>query len=100
MHSRHVLIGDFNIGLKSDCQGSTLTFSDKFNEFFDTYGWKDLWRSRNEATEYSWYSAAGNGFRIDHAIGSPDLLPVQDCKYSHREREEKLSDHSMLLLQI
>lgn len=40
-------------------------------------------------------------FRLDHAFVSPALASkVSACTYDHTVRETKLSDHSMLLLDI
>jgi exodeoxyribonuclease-3 len=99
-----VLIGDFNIGLAADCEGKMLSCSAKFGELLDgNCGWTDVWRSQNKKAEYTWYSPKGNGFRIDHAIASPALLPYVPkggCRYSHDEREAGISDHSILLLDV
>jgi exonuclease III len=70
-------------------------------------GWIDLWRTFNtNGTEYTWYSRLkggepGNGFRLDHAFASPVLATrVRACRYSHNEREQRTSDHSILLVDI
>jgi len=43
----------------------------------------------------------GNGFRLDHAFATPSLLPrVPGCRYSHREREAGISDHSIVVVEI
>jgi exonuclease III len=40
-------------------------------------------------------------WRIDHAFVSPPLADaVRSCRYSHAEREQGLSDHSMLINEI
>ena len=39
--------------------------------------------------------------RLDHAFATPALLPrITACRYSHAEREAKVSDHSALILEI
>src|ERR1035441_6171285 len=70
-------------------------------------GWIDVWRHfHGDATEYTWYSlpkggAPANGFRLDHAFATPSLLPrVTACRYSHAEREQKISDHSPMILEF
>jgi hypothetical protein len=51
--------------------------------------------------EGTWFSRAGTPFRIDHAFVCLSFLPrVRACRYSHAEREEGISDHSMLVLKI
>jgi exonuclease III len=43
----------------------------------------------------------GESFRIDHALASPGLLPgIRDCRYSHDERDDGVSDHSSLLVDV
>jgi exonuclease III len=69
-------------------------------------GFVDLWRARNEETEHTWFSfgrggVALNGFRIDHAMASASLAgEATGCYYSHAEREQRLSDHSALLVEF
>jgi exonuclease III len=51
-------------------------------------GFRDLDRRHYpDAREFSWYSAAGNGYRIDRAFGSERLaMHVVGVHYSHDER--------------
>jgi exonuclease III len=66
-------------------------------------GWIDAWRSRfPEAREFTWLSPGyKNGFRLDHAFVSPSLNKrVTEVCYSHREREEKITDHSVMLIEL
>ena len=51
--------------------------------------------------EYSWYSNAGNGFRIDHFFVSKNLKNnLTKCYYKHNCRENNISDHSLMSLDI
>ena len=51
--------------------------------------------------EYSWFSHQGNGYRYDHTYLSESLLPiVKNCYYIHEWREEGLSDHSSMVLEL
>jgi hypothetical protein len=52
--------------------------------------------------EYTYtFPRTGQAYRIDHALASPSLLPrIRDCRYSHRERDDGVSDHSLLLVEI
>ena len=60
----------------------------------------DLWRENNSRTEYTWYSPK-NGFRIDHALASKNVaLLTTHCWYDHTPRENKHSDHSILLVDL
>jgi exonuclease III len=63
----------------------------------------DAWRARNgKAREFSWISPrSGHGFRYDHALLSPPLnQQVRAVRYLHQLREEGLSDHSGLVLEL
>jgi exodeoxyribonuclease III len=63
---------------------------------------KEAWRTLNgDQREYSWISNRHHGFRIDHAFPSPALLPrLIGAKYSHTERQQKISDHSLLIVEL
>lgn len=97
-----VLIGDFNCGIPFiDSDTKTFYASHLFQQLLSA-GWIDSWRSRHtDAREFSWVSSRGNGFRYDHALGSGALdKHIIDVRYDHRARQQKVSDHSMLLLDI
>jgi len=60
----------------------------------------DAWRKfHGDKKEYTWFSNKGNGFRIDHVFAN-DLMCalLTSATYSHIERENKVSDHSALLV--
>jgi len=103
-----VFIGDFNTGAHYiDEAGATFHCAEHFGRMTDDLRWIDLWRAFNgNAIEYSWYSkrkggADRNGFRLDHAFGSPALWPrVVNCRYSHGERKAGTSDHCVLVVEI
>lgn len=97
-----LIIGDLNTGLPADAQGTPFTLSGSFAQL-STLGWVDLWRDfhAGRPTEFTWYSTAGNGFRVDHAFASPALRPhVREARYSHAERLTSASDHSILTVDI
>ena len=63
--------------------------------------WFDTWRLFNTITEYSWYSTANNWFRIDYIFTTKSLKNKFKWVYfSHKERELKYSDHSILISEI
>jgi exonuclease III len=102
LQKRTMLIGDFNTGIHYlDEQGATFHHADKF-EALQSQGWVDAWRCRNQAArEFSWFSERGNGFRIDHALASPTLAPgIATIRYSHVERDLRVSDHSILCVEF
>ena len=70
---RALIVGDFNTGLPIDAEGTPFVYSEKMAELLDI-GWIDAWRQRNpEGKEYTWYSNANKGFRLDYAFASPKM---------------------------
>jgi exodeoxyribonuclease-3 len=107
LHEPFLFVGDFNTGAhRLDEQGKTFICADHFGRLSEI-GWTDVWRHYNpDCTEWTWYSKLkggdrGNGFRLDHAFATPILVPrIKQCWYSHGEREEGASDHSMVIVEI
>lgn len=98
----YLLAGAWNTGAHGlDESGKTFVCAEHFGRL-SQLGWIDLWRRHNPGrTEWTWYSTHRNGFRVDHAFASPALAArVIACRYSHVEREAKISDHSLLLLEL
>ncbi len=97
---RAVIMGDLNTGLEQDSEGLAFWGQEHLQALLDL-GWRDVWREYHQVgREYSWYSSAGKGMRTDHALVSPHIRHPLWAKYSHRERESGLSDHSILILDI
>lgn len=95
-----IIAGDMNTGRHHiDETGKSFFQSRRFENLIQS-GMIDAWRFiHGDSREYSWYSNKGNGFRIDHFFisdFSKDL--VQDCYYRHEVRENKISDHSQMIL--
>ena len=66
-------------------------------------GWHDAWRERHpEAREFTWISTRkSNGFRYDHALASKVLNEkILNVQYDHLAREDKASDHSLMIVDI
>lgn len=105
--SRTVVVGDFNTGESvRDARSKRFFCSDHFATV-KSHGYVDAWRHvHGDAREYSWYSRipaidARNGFRLDHALVSPSLVPhIADARYVHSARMAKISDHSPLILEL
>ena len=100
----YVVLGDWNTGdhpADKSRPGRPFKFTDEYRLMAEA-GFVEAWRHHHpEEREYSWYRHDGSGFRIDHAFVSPPLLPrVTDCRYSHDERLDGASDHSLLILDI
>ena len=102
LDEKSMLLGDFNTGRHFlDEVGRSFYCAEYFDKL-EELGWIDAWRSRNEnAREFSWYSNAGNGFRIDHTFVSPRLNnDVRRVFYDHCVREADLSDHSAMIVDV
>jgi exonuclease III len=110
-----IICGDFNTGLPYvDEMGKTLKCSTQMSQMLHSQ-WTDLWRMTHpHDREASWWSNTGNGFRLDHAFGSPESVSrsrraeyvtlVDDQCVAHESRNhvgcerKPLSDHSMLIV--
>jgi exonuclease III len=100
----YVLIGDFNTGdfpMDKENPGRPFSCTPEYRQMSEL-GMVEAWRALNgELREYSWRSNQGAEFRIDHAFVSPSLRArLVAARYSHREREAKISDHSVLIVQF
>ncbi|MDC1352340.1 hypothetical protein N8265_10440 [Oceanospirillaceae bacterium] len=100
--SNILAIGDFNTGSNTlDTEAAKFHCADEFLSLANRT-LTDLWRAHNgEVTqEYSWYSNAGNGFRIDHALAGKHVTDqCVNCYYDHSTREI-LTDHSALIVEL
>jgi exodeoxyribonuclease III len=86
-----MLLGDFNTGCRYWDEGRMdLSLVEEFGKLLGC-GWTDVWRTTNRGVrEWSWVEPWGRhvGYRLDHALVSPPLLPrVTAVRYSHAERE-------------
>lgn len=97
-------LGDFNTGnnLLDKTEGGTKFFCADYFDNAHLSGMIDIWRMKNGTLrEYTWFSRAGNGFRVDHAFGNEALKGyVQRCYYDHRIREQGISDHTTLIVEL
>lgn len=99
---RVVLIGDFNTGLEIDAQGTPFVYGEYMEQLL-ALGWVDAWREVHgpDAREFTWYSNAGNGFRLDYVFLSPPLShAIRGAEHLHHARESGLSDHAPLLVTL
>ncbi len=98
---RTMIIGDFNTGLTEDAEGTPFALPEKMQEL-RSIGYVDAWRSLHRLERgYTWWSTAGNGFRLDYAYLSPSLAShLSDARHSHRERLEGYSDHSSIIITL
>jgi exonuclease III len=97
---RSVVIGDFNTGRRHvDAPGACFA-CERLLGMFCSIGYRDAFRLKHPgAREYSWESHFGGAFRIDGAFVSPLLWSyVVEAGYSHAERRDRTSDHSLFRL--
>lgn len=106
LNGRWLLLGDLNAGERGvDTPDSPLFSHEHFGELM-SLGVVDLWRHRHgsDTREFTWEATRGDRafrYRIDHAIGSPEMVPhITDCHYDHGPRERRLSDHSALVVEL
>ena len=97
-----IIIGDFNTGIsRCDLEGRSHFYCEKEFQMLSQNILKDGYRSMHpDGRDYSWYSAIGNGFRIDHVLCSPDIVKrIKSVAYDHSTRQA-VSDHSALLVEL
>lgn len=98
-----LFIGDFNTGndLLDRTGGTAFTAAKQFDDF-GKGRFCDVWRTKYpEGREYTWYSKAKNGFRLDHVFATQSILDrIARCEYLHDTREREISDHSALRIEI
>jgi exonuclease III len=101
------MLGDFNAGASGvDADGYRFRAGKAFTSLV-AVGLVDLWRRQHgDAREHTWFShpgpaGPGRGFRIDHAFASPAVADrMTGCRYDHEVRERRLSDHSLLVVDL
>lgn len=97
---------DFNSGSPgADTPGPAL-FSSRYFDALMGVGYQDLWRRMNgpEARQYTWESKRKDQifpFPLDHAFGSEAVANrTVGCSYDHEVRQAKLSDHSLMTIEL
>jgi exodeoxyribonuclease-3 len=99
-----IAIGDLNV-LEPIHRPHYNVFRDWEYRFYDEFvvrGFVDAYRLKHPAnTEYSWVDYEGRGYRFDHAFVSTSAADaVRHCDYDHSPREQGLSDHSALIIEL
>lgn len=102
-----LIIGDLNTGSNSlDLEPGASTFhcENDFISLSDEHELSDMWRLQHgkNAREWTWRSTR-NGFRIDHAFVNRALLaafPNWRCVYDHSPREQRITDHSAIVVNL
>ena len=101
-NARTIILGDFNTGLDADTENERFLHSPQFQALLDL-GWIDCYRAvHGDRREYSWYSPNGNnGYRLDHCFLSASLgSKLVGAKFDHDVRTARLSDHSLLTVDL
>ncbi len=72
------------------------------HEALEEIGFVDSWRALYpKGRDYTWYSPAGNGFRLDYIWTSPSLAPlVRRVWHDHEVRLALYSDHSTVVADL
>ena len=103
LKTKALIIGDMNCGIPHiDSDSKTFLATQYYQDLLHT-GWVDAWRSRHkDAHEFSWVSPrTGNRFRYDQILASPNLDGrISSVSYDHKVRENKYSDHSLILVEL
>jgi hypothetical protein len=65
-------------------------------------GLQDLWMSPNHSSEeITFRSRSGNAARVDLALGTPSVHDARfRCEYDHLVREQLISDHSLIRVDL
>lgn len=102
MGERTLVLGDLNAGRDGDLHALKLDGQESLGKLW-TWGYRDLFRKENTGrAQFSWLTPdRQGGGRIDHAIASAPLAAVESSvRYSHAERDLRISDHSVLLVDL
>ncbi len=98
-----LIIGDLNCGIPfEDSETKSFEHTFLFQQLLRD-GWIDAWRSRNpKKREFTWVSTKQkNGFRYDHALASTRFNDaITEIRYDHEVRLNKVSDHSLLIVDV
>ena len=115
-----VLAGDLNTPRRESPEGEVMTFArdskgrlrPERGERWDraelalvkgleAHGWRDAFRAVHGygRKEVSWAWPHGGGWRLDHVLVSPGVVP-RACEYVHAWRTDALSDHSALVAEL
>ncbi|MEE9303239.1 MAG: endonuclease/exonuclease/phosphatase family protein [Thiotrichaceae bacterium] len=103
LEENSLLIGDFNCGIPfEDSETKSFDNTHLFQHLL-RQGWIDAWRIRHlKDKEFTWISTKNrNGFRYDHALVSAEMdTNIEKVHYDHSVREQGISDHSLLILEV
>ena len=99
-----VIMGDFNILDRNHIPHYSTFFEWEYS-FYDKFireGYIDAYMYCNHGKqEYSWIGRTNDGYRYDYGFASADLKDsISGCKYIHDTRENGLTDHSAIVMEL
>jgi len=99
-----LFLGDMNCGIPFQDSTDKTFVNSKYFQALKEAGWVDLYRQCHgeKAQDFTWISPrTQRGFRYDHAMGSESLAQATvSCEYIHKVREQGVSDHSALIVEL
>jgi len=99
-NNKNLIIWDYNTWFKYDTQWASFKFWNFMEDLVNIW-YIDIFNFINKKIEFSWYSYKWNWFRIDHVFWTKNLIDlIKKCYFLHKYRENKISDHSMLVVEI
>lgn len=103
--NKRIFCGDFNIVEPNHIPFYKYFHDWEYNFYRDLsekYQMRDIFRLLHPDTqEHSWFGHSGNGYRYDHCFVSNNIISsVKECYYLHEPRENNLSDHSALIVEL
>lgn len=99
-----VIMGDLNILDRNHIPHYSTFFEWEYS-FYDKIiyeGYIDAYKYCNhEKQEYSWVGKTNDGYRYDYAFVSKNLRDsISGCKYIHDTRQNGLTDHSAIVMEL
>ena len=97
-----IVLGDFNTGKHLIDEDKATFYCAEYMGKLEESSLLDMFRTLHpHAREFSWFSNSKNGFRIEHIFASESFRErLLDCRYIHYPREEKISDHSAMVIHL
>jgi|SRR3972149_6492072 len=97
-----IITGDLNTGKHFIDEKDATFFHSHYLNKLEQENLFDAWRYfHKDKKEFTWFSNSKNGFRLDHFFVHNELKKnVKRCDYIHEYREHKITDHSMMLLEL
>ena len=97
-----LMMGDFNAIRHQLDRDESASGTARSVSRLASLGYVDAWRSGHaRERDFTWFSARGNGYRLDHAWASPALAGrLRGAHHRHLGRHESLSDHAAIVVEL